>query len=150
MISRAIEILETAYEETEDASIERQFMIAHANAGRMHLTSGSYNLAIASFDSVLGLLGEDENNDDDATLRTLRVQTLFGLGLSHFHLGDLTAALSDFESALESTGEDSTMRGHVAVLLAQTMWSIGTEEFRETAKAHLLQWCVPGYLHWLI
>lgn len=57
--------------------------------------------------------------------------------------GDLEGALEMFGAALESAGNNLVVRGHVTVVLAQTMWAVGTEEFRETAKAQLLEWFVP-------
>jgi len=65
------------------------------------------------------------------------------VGLANFKLGDLEAALSLFEAAMETAGDNAVVRGHVTVLLAQTMWAIGTEEFKESAKAQLLD-CIAA------
>jgi superkiller protein 3 len=70
----------------------------------------------------------------------LRSQCLFGSGLANFKLGALDEALESFEAALVTAGDDLHMRGHVTVLLAQTLWAIGTEEGREAAKTQLLDW----------
>jgi len=63
-----------------------------------------------------------------------------GMCLAQFKLGNLEEALSLFEAALESAGDNILVKGQVTVLLAQTMWAIGTDGFKESAKAQLLEW----------
>lgn len=141
-ISRAITHLEAAYEETEDPALERQFIIAHVNLARVNVGLGDHTEALEWFDTALKLLPEDDDDDDndgvDSEVATLRVQALFGSGLAHFKRKDLQNALTMFQAALDSTRENSPLRGHVTVLLAQCMWAIGTDEFRESAKELLL------------
>ncbi|KAH0827587.1 superkiller protein 3 [Lanmaoa asiatica] len=136
-ISRAIALLEAAYEESEDPLVERQFTIAHANLARLKLGLGDHTSVLESFETVLGLLPE-EGPDNDTETMILRVQALFGTGLAQFKLRDLQSAMTTFQSALNSSGEDYLLRAHVTVLLAQCMWAIGTEDFKESAKALLL------------
>jgi superkiller protein 3 len=147
-ISQAISILEAVYEETEDPAVERQFTIATSNLARLKLSLQDYEGAIESFESVLGLLSED--GGDGSTI-ILRAQAQFGSGLANFKLGDLEGAMAMFEAALESAGDHLVIKGQVTVLLAQTMWAIGTEDIRDSAKAQLLAWLVyfifvSGYL----
>jgi tetratricopeptide (TPR) repeat protein len=130
----AITVLEAAYEETEDPIIERQFIIVNTTVARLRLAVRDYEGALSSFQSALGLLPEEGED------KVLRSQCLFGSGLASFKLGALDAALESFEAALVTAGDDLHMRGHVTVLLAQTMWAIGTEEGREAAKTQLLDW----------
>lgn len=138
-ISRAIALLEAAYEDTEDPVLERQFTIAHANLARLKVGLCDYTGALESFETVLGLLPDQSVDDDsDAEVEILRVQTLFGCGLARFKLRDLQNAMSAFQAALDAVEENHVLRAHVTVLLAQSMWAIGTEEFRESAKALLL------------
>ncbi|KIJ18985.1 hypothetical protein PAXINDRAFT_109465 [Paxillus involutus ATCC 200175] len=136
-ISRAISLLEAAYEETEDPLVERQFTIAHTNLARLKVGLCDHVGALESFETALGLLPAESPDDDDET-KVLRVQALFGSGLAHFRLGDPQSAMTTFQSALDSSGEDHLLRGHVTVLLAQAMWAIGTDEFQESAKVLLL------------
>lgn len=130
----AITVLEAAYEETEDPIIERQYIIANTTMARLRLPMRDYEGALNSYQTALGLLPEEAEGED----RVLRSQCLFGSGLASFKLGALDAALENFEAALVTAGDDLHMRGHVTVLLAQTMWAIGTEEGREAAKTQLL------------
>ena len=133
--NRAIGVLEAAYEETEDPVIERQFTIANATAARLRLAMRDYEGALSSFQTALGLLPEEGED------RALKTQCLFGSGLASFKLGALEDAIENFEAALVAAGGDLHMRGHVTVLLAQTLWATGTAEGREMAQSQLLNWC---------
>ncbi|KAF8972954.1 hypothetical protein BDZ97DRAFT_1900816 [Flammula alnicola] len=77
LVERAIGILETAYEETEDPK----------------LSQGAYEDSVTSFESALG--------------------------------------------------DDLVLRGHITIVLAQTLWAIGTDEAKETAKSRLLE-CIAS------
>lgn len=141
MMIRSISILESLYEEAEDSTVERQFNIANCNLARLRLSIGDCVGAIESYESVLGLL-PDEADDRDDEARVLRTQAEFGIGLANFNLGDIQEALSHFERAVEAAGQDVLMKGHAMVLLAQTLWAIGTDESRELAQSRLLEWLV--------
>jgi len=138
MITRAITILESAYEDTEDPEVERRFIIANSNLGRLRLSVGDYQGAVESFESAVGFVGEPT----DHTSEVLRIQAHLGLGIANFMQGDLQAALGLFEAALESFGDNLAPRGQVSVLRAQIMWAIQADGFKETAKAQLLEWSV--------
>lgn len=147
LLSQTITILETAYEESEDPIIERQFMICHVNMARVKLATGDYEGAMEGYQTATGLLpdpeaegqGEDANVKQTAVLRT---QCQFGMGLASFKMDQVPEAIEFFETALTSAGDDAKMRGHVVVMLSQVLWSLGTEEGREGAKAQLLESCV--------
>jgi superkiller protein 3 len=128
-------VLEAAYEETEDPVIERQFTIANTTVARLRLAVRDYEGALGSFQSALGLLPEEGED------RVLQSQCLFGSGLANFKLGALDMAIQNFEEALVAAGDDLQMRGHVTVLLSQTLWATGTQEGQEAAKSQLLDWC---------
>jgi superkiller protein 3 len=144
LITRAITILELAYEEAEDPEVERRFAVANSNLGRLRLSMGDYQGAIESFESVLGLL-EDATEHASAILC---VQVHSGLGIANFMLGNLQTALVRFEAALANASHDPAARSQVSVLYAQALWAIQGDEFKETAKEQLLQWyvlcCLPG------
>jgi superkiller protein 3 len=144
LIEHTITILEAVYEESEDPAIERQFTVSNTNLGRLRLATGDHEGALESFDSALGLLGDDDSQDSGV----LRAQCHFGSGLARFKLDALEDAMTSFETALRYAGDNSVVKGHVTVLLAQTLWAIDTDEARELAKTHLLQWFVH-YL-WIV
>lgn len=133
LAGRAIAVLEVAYEESEDAAIERQFAIANTTMARVQLALSAYSTALEYYESAAGILGEEQGGP-------LKVQCHFGSGLANFKLGRLQEAVEAFEEALGAAGEDNVTKGHVTVLLAQTLWAVGSQEAQETAKAQLLDW----------
>lgn len=138
LITKAISILEAKYEESEDPAIEKQFTIANTNLGRLRVASGDFEGALESLETALGLIGDDDSPESCV----LRTQSYFVTGLSKFKCGDLNGAMESFQLALASAGDDLTMGGHISVLLAQTLWSLGGDEAQESAKSQLLQWYV--------
>ncbi|KDR75408.1 hypothetical protein GALMADRAFT_98862 [Galerina marginata CBS 339.88] len=141
LVHRAIGILETAYEESEDPEVERRYCIANATLGRVKLSQGAYAESMAFFESTLGLLTE-KGAEDGPTL-ALTVQAHLGLGLAHFFQGSLENALETLETGLASAGDDLVLRGQVTIVLAQTLWAIGTDDAKETAKTRLLE-CIAS------
>ncbi|KDQ10122.1 hypothetical protein BOTBODRAFT_164222 [Botryobasidium botryosum FD-172 SS1] len=136
LLQRAIAVLESAYEKTEDAETEMQFAIANANLGRIRVATSDFSGALDAFNVSLSLTKPDNAS---TTSQVLRAQAHFGSGLANFKLGDLESALAMFETALEETPvELQDVRGHITILLAQTLWAIGSDEARNTAKDQLL------------
>ena len=128
--------MEAAYEDTEDVAIEHQFAVANATMARLQLSCQNYDEALEYYESVIGLLPEDGTSQT----QVLRAQCQFGSGLAHFKAGRLEETIESFEAALSSTESDLRLRGHVVVLLAQSLWAVGTEESKENAKEQLLDW----------
>jgi superkiller protein 3 len=140
LTERAISILEARYEESEDSETERRYVTANVNVGRLKLATSDFSGALEAFSTALSLSAVSES---DVQLHVLRGQMRFGSGLASFKLGELGDALSMFETALEEIpSELKEVRGHVSVLLAQTLWAMGSDEARETAKSQLLEWYV--------
>ncbi|KAF9007975.1 hypothetical protein BDQ17DRAFT_1275914 [Cyathus striatus] len=141
-VQEAIAILEGVYEDTEDPTVEKHYTIANSTLGRIRLSLGDFAGTLACFESVIGLLGEN----DSGMIRTLRVQAHSNSGIAHFLDGNLEAALEEFQRATAAANDDLLLRGQTSILLAQTMWAIGTAEFKESAKNLLLE-CIttdPG------
>ncbi|KAI0063698.1 superkiller protein 3 SKI3 [Artomyces pyxidatus] len=141
---RAIGVLEAAYEETEDPVLERRFTVATVSLARLRLAAGDYAGAGEAYQTALGLLGDaEEGADEGAETRALRVQCHFGMGVASMKMGMVGEAVEMFEGALDAAGGELQVRGHVVVMLAQTLWATGTEEGRESAKAQLLE-CITA------
>ncbi|KAJ3501664.1 hypothetical protein NLJ89_g9238 [Agrocybe chaxingu] len=140
LVERAISILETAYEETEDPLTEKKYTIANSTLGRLKLAQGDFEGCTTSFESVLGLLAE---KDHDAEVTTLKIQAHLGLGLAHFFQNDLETALGHLEEGFACAGDNQTLRGQITIILAQTLWAIGTDETKELAKSRLLE-CIAS------
>ena len=141
VIGRAITLLEGAYEETEDPEIERQFAIAHINMARLRLGSGDLDQTQDSCQVVLGLLGETE--DLDEATAALLAQAQLCSGLANMKQGNFSEALETMEKALATSANmsDREIGRHIAVIIAQTLWTIGTADARDAAKTRLLQRC---------
>jgi superkiller protein 3 len=136
LVRRSISILEAAYEDTEDTAIERQFIIANSNLARLSLSRGDFEAALETFESVTGLLGDITDEPGAAVLRT---QAQFGSALAMLGMGDLEASLVLFQDALNNSNE-GPIREQVTVMLARALWTVGTEDARESAKTRLLEW----------
>lgn len=136
LVERALAILEAVYEETEDPEVERRYAIANATLGRLRLSQGDISGSLTSFESVLGLLSEKE----DESVDILKVQVHLGLGLTHFMQGDPESAIGYLEEGLLHAGEDLALRGQITIVLAQVIWSNRTDECKEIAKSRVLEW----------
>lgn len=138
LVTRCISLLEKTYEETEDEVTEERYALANGTLGRLKLASQDYSGAVAAFSICLSLL-IPENSSEPNTV--MRAHALFGSGLAHFKLYELEAALEMFEKSLQELTPDLVhVKGHVFVLLAQTLWALGSDEARETARNQLLEW----------
>jgi superkiller protein 3 len=140
-LTKAVSVLEAAYEVSEDVEVEAKFAIAQSNLGRLRLASGEYQLAVEAFAGTLGLI---DAADDSVQSRRVRVHAKFGSGLAHYWLGELDESLSMFQAALDEleTKPMGRMKDQVSVLLAQALWAMGGEEEKDAAKNTLLEWCV--------
>lgn len=138
-LGRSIALLEAAYEESEDSEIERQFAIANANRGRVRLAQGDLEGARESCQVVHGLLSDLEPTDEGGQL--LLAQAELYSGLAWLMQGQLDAAVSELESALETATNSGSpeVKGHISVVMAQALWAVGTMEGKEAAKTRLLQ-----------
>lgn len=141
---RSSSLLEAAYERSEDAATARQYAITQSTLGRILLAEGDYTDAISSFETVLNLTDlEPDISDPQAESVRLRIQSHLGIGLASLLAGDAETAVSSLESGLEEApAAMQTMRMQLTVLLAQTMWVLGTDDTREAAKSILLEKCV--------
>ena len=138
LVRKSASVLEAEYEDTEDPLIETLFATANYNLARLRLAQRDVSGAIDLFQDVLGLL----TGDDEIVVR-LRTRAHVGYGLASFVHKKPYSAIESFEAALEHAGDNLLLKSQITILLAQVMWSIGSEEYRDTAKIQLLQWCVP-------
>ncbi|GJJ06168.1 hypothetical protein Clacol_000357 [Clathrus columnatus] len=137
LVTRSIALLEKTYEETEDQSIEENYAMANGTLGRIRLASQDYSGAVAAFAVCLSLLSADNPN---IRSKIMRAHAQFGSGLAHFKQSELEAALEMFETCLQELTPDMVaVKGHAIILLAQTLWALGSEEARETARNQLLE-----------
>ena len=138
LVERSISILEAAYEETEDPEVEMKYTIASCTLGRLKLTLGKFAEAAAVFESAHGLLAD--GSAGDRRLIILKVQVQLGMGIANYFDGNLEVALGLLEAGLAVANDDLPLRSQVVILIAQILWTIGTEDAKEAAKSRLLEW----------
>ncbi|KIJ39435.1 hypothetical protein M422DRAFT_32689 [Sphaerobolus stellatus SS14] len=137
LVTRSIRVLERAYEESEDTQTEENFALANGTLGRLRLATNDYIGALEAFSTTLSLLPAET---ESSRIKIMRSLAQFGSGIANFRLGELEAALEVFETCLAEVPDDmSTVRGHVTVFLAQTLWALGSPEAQETARGQLLE-----------
>jgi superkiller protein 3 len=88
-----------------------------------------YEGALDLFQSVLGLLAEEEGQDS-----TEKPNVSSRSGLTSFKFIAQDATIENFKAAFMVAWNDLNMRRHITVLLSQTLWTTGTEEGREAAN----------------
>lgn len=137
-LARCVSVLESTYEESEDAQVERKFAIAQANLGRLQLAVGDNDAALEAFAGTLGLTPADDMGTEATALR---VHAHFGSGLAQYWNGQLDDSLRSFQSALDELDARpiGQAKSQVTVLLAQALWHTEGEEEREVAKSTLLE-----------
>jgi superkiller protein 3 len=138
---RSSALLETAYERSEDSQIARQYAITQSTLGRILLTDGDFAGAAVSYEIVLSLVDRPNDlSEIDADSLKIRLQAHTASGLAALLSGDAEAAISSFEAGLEEAPMDmKAIRSQLTILLAQTMWVLGTNEAREMARSMLLE-----------
>ena len=138
LVEKSISILEAAYEETEDPEVEMRYTIANCTLGRLKLSLGNFAEAVALFESAHGLLAD--GSADDRRLIILKTQVQLGIGLANYFEGNLETALGFLEAGLAVANDDLPLRSQVIILMAQILWTMGTEDAKEAAKSRLLEW----------
>ncbi|CEJ03839.1 hypothetical protein RMCBS344292_17814 [Rhizopus microsporus] len=119
----AILAVEAQIEEEKITAEEGQTRLSkiHANLSRCLVATGDFQAGIASY----------ENHQQQSVYAQLNA------GIAHYFLDQLPESLSLFESALNATQEDITLRQDVVVLLAKVLWALEGEEQRSVAKEQL-------------
>lgn len=142
---RCATLLEAAYERSEDPETARQYAITQSTLGRILLAENDYTASASCFETVLSLVDAviEEGSEEEAS-RRLRANAHLGLGLANLLSGEVETAISNFETGLEEAPvEMKAVRTQLTILLAQTMWMVGSEEARDMAKSLLLD-CVSA------
>jgi len=134
-LEMAVAILEEEFETTESSEIEQRYSMVLCNLGRVRLASGKDEGSLKAFTSCWEL---------ESATADLKAQCKLGQGLAYFWLGKIDESLEAFEVSLDEadkSGEEG-LKEEIAVLLSRTLWGVGGEEAKETAKTHLLEWYV--------
>ena len=141
----AAQTLEHEFETSESPEIEKRYLVALVNLGRVKLAQGNYDEALKSSTDALELARSQPSSETwiESVLPRINVQCLVAQGVAYFWLGQVESALAAFDEAYNEAGQSSadvtSLKEYVAVLLARTLWGIGGDEARETAKTHLME-----------
>ncbi|KAJ1959302.1 Superkiller protein 3, partial [Dipsacomyces acuminosporus] len=112
--------------------------VALAHLGRAQCSAGQYVEAVATYDKADAVLHRDGIEpgciDDEQVL-----YFTLGHSLALFFAERLSESLDKFEEALTQSAAVPQLRPFIAVMLAQVLWALGTEEHRGLARQHLLE-----------
>lgn len=138
-LEKAAGVLEELYEVDESPDVEGQFVIAQTNLGRVRLAGEDYEGALSAFEAALSLLdiegpGAAPSSNGGGALTKPQTVLLYtecklGTALSHFALGESSAAEEVLEGALEDLdGVDGSRKANLSVALGRIYWAEGDED----------------------
>ncbi|WVR06249.1 hypothetical protein IAU60_003279 [Kwoniella sp. DSM 27419] len=136
-LERAAAVLEEEFERTESALIESRYAIALCNLGRLQLAAGNYPSSLEALNNCWELV----SGATDGSMSSLKVQCRLLQGLTQYWLGDVDASLEAFQASLDeaNAAQDIPVKEEVAVLLSRTLWGLGGDDAKETAKSNLME-----------
>ncbi|WRT67666.1 uncharacterized protein IL334_004638 [Kwoniella shivajii] len=136
-LERAAGLLEEEFERTESDDIETKYAIALCNLGRLQLAAKKYQPSLETLNNCWELISETT----DGTIAALKIQCKLLQGLTYYWLGQIDESLEAFQGSLDeaSASQDIKSREEVAVLLSRTLWGLGGEDAKETAKSNLME-----------
>ncbi|ORX73718.1 hypothetical protein DL89DRAFT_2902 [Linderina pennispora] len=116
-----------------ETSDSKRIWIGLAHLGRALCSAGRCAEASDVYDRAAELQASVEINSRQAFYATL------GHSLALFFAERLEESLGLFERALEQSEAVPALRPVVAVMLAQVLWALGSDEHRMLARQHLLE-----------
>ncbi|WVF69336.1 hypothetical protein IAT40_004112 [Kwoniella sp. CBS 6097] len=136
-LERAASVLEEEFERTESAEIESRYAIALCNLGRVQLAAGKYQPSLDALNNCWELISEST----DGTASALKAQCRLLQGLAHYWNGQIDESLEAFQASLDeaTSTQDLSVKEEVAVLLSRTLWGLGGDDAKETAKSNLME-----------
>ncbi|WWC88759.1 uncharacterized protein L201_003672 [Kwoniella dendrophila CBS 6074] len=136
-LERAAAVLEEEFERTESADIESRYAIALCNLGRVQLSAKKYQASLDTLNNCWELISESK----DGTIVSLKPQCKLLQGLVFFWLGQIDESLEAFQNSLDeaTSSQDLKIKEEVAVLLSRTLWGLGGDDAKETAKSNLME-----------
>jgi superkiller protein 3 len=140
-VSQAVKVLESRYESAESPEVEKEYVVALVNLGRLQLAEGENEAAAATLADCIGLCSD--RTDDEGLAILVQCHLVTALSLSNRNQTD--EALESFQSSLEVADKLSIpsrrelCKEKLSVFLARTLWHSGSEDAREAAKSNLLE-----------
>ncbi|WWC62437.1 uncharacterized protein I303_105033 [Kwoniella dejecticola CBS 10117] len=139
-LERAAAVLEEEFERTESADIESRYAVALVNLGRVQLAAKKYQRSLDILNNCWELIS-GSTDGPDGQIALLKPQCRLLQGLVQYWLGQIDESLDAFQNALDeaTSSQDWRTKEEVAVLLSRTLWGLGGEDARETAKSNLME-----------
>ncbi|WVQ80586.1 hypothetical protein IAT38_002691 [Cryptococcus sp. DSM 104549] len=136
-LERASAVLEDEFEHTESVDVEARYAVALCNLGRVRLAAGDYPAALEALGNCWELIAPSQ----DPSMAALRPQCRLLQGLAHYWSGEIDESLEAFQASLDEAGKSGVagVKDEVAVLLSRTLWGLGGEDAKETAKSNLME-----------
>ncbi|WWD18361.1 hypothetical protein CI109_102811 [Kwoniella shandongensis] len=136
-LERAAVVLEEEFEHNESIEIEIRYATALCNLGRVQLAAGKYQQSLDGLINCWELI----SGSSDGSITSLKVQCRLLQGLAHYWLGQVEESLEAFQASLDeaTAAQDMWVKEEVAVLLSRTLWGLGGEDAKETAKSNLME-----------
>ncbi|KAJ1728795.1 Superkiller protein 3 [Coemansia biformis] len=109
---------------------------------RAQCSAAQYGAAVESYGRGAALLQSGDVEGQLVAEQGGAAQLFYyvlGYGLALFFDGQLEESLARFEQVLALADGAPEQRPHVAVMLAQVLWALGSEEHRALARQHLVE-----------
>ncbi|KAJ2059674.1 Superkiller protein 3 [Coemansia sp. S146] len=127
-------------EAATESALMRQW-IALTHLGRAQCSAGQFDEATEAYSRASDLLNAGVSTQLLAVQSGAAQLFYFTLGhsLALFFAQRLEESLGMFEQTLALSEDVPELRPYVAVMLAQVLWALGTDEHRALARQHLLE-----------
>ncbi|KAJ2092060.1 Superkiller protein 3 [Coemansia sp. RSA 986] len=141
----AVAAYEAAYKRVISSGMhdKARIWIALTHLGRAQCSAERYSDAVETYEQADALLSGEDTGDMQSSLGPEVKKQVFyftlGYSLSLFFADRLEESLDRFEQALVQSESIPSVRPPVAVMLAQVLWALGTDEHRAIGRQHLLE-----------
>ncbi|WAR61977.1 hypothetical protein PtB15_14B70 [Puccinia triticina] len=142
-LGKSAELLEAVYEVTESTEVERRYMLANLNLGRIRLRQKDYEEAISALETVLSLRPPFDKNTEtiECALQStvIRVQAACQIAMARYFSQDAEQCLVGLDKALrelhgiqldESLGLSKELAPYssaVSGIIARVLWAQSKE-----------------------
>ncbi|OCL11623.1 protein prenylyltransferase [Glonium stellatum] len=129
-------LAETEYEESESQEALSRFAQAKTDLARNRLAVHDYEPAAEDAETALDLASDpDSCGMSLEVFKKTRLSAHLTVGLSHYYLNNMDAALGAFRIALE----ESNSAPDIVCLLAEVLWAKGGEDEKNVAREQLFE-----------
>ncbi|EAL21087.1 hypothetical protein CNBD4630 [Cryptococcus deneoformans B-3501A] len=136
-LENAAAVLEEEFERVESGEIENLYSVALCNLGRVRLSAGVYLESLDALNNCWELIA----SSSEPSAVSLKPQCKLLQGLAFYWLGQIDESLEAFQASLDAAtqNQDYDVKEKVAVLLSRTLWGLGGNDAKETAKSNLME-----------